>query len=195
MAIHLKACPSCARHARISESVCPFCGSALPASFRTPPPIGSPARRLTRAALLSLGAAAGAVGLLEACSGDDNGGGQSPGTDAGPGEAGHVISFADAYGIALDQTAQEPEGGARDQYAPDHMVSFADAYGIAFFDQYAPHEASTADQSVPDGMISFADAYGVVVFDTGPGTDQAAPDGAETDASAPDAGDAGEDGD
>jgi hypothetical protein len=67
MGIHLKACPSCGRHARISESACPFCGSSLPESFHVPPPFGRPAGRLRRAALISFGAAAGAAGLLEAC--------------------------------------------------------------------------------------------------------------------------------
>ena len=57
----LAACPGCARHVRVNEPVCPFCGAALPSSFRQLQPRPSPAKRLSRAALHALG-----VGALSA---------------------------------------------------------------------------------------------------------------------------------
>jgi hypothetical protein len=192
MAIHLKACPSCARHARISESRCPFCGSPLPGSFRTPPPVGQPARRLTRAALISLGAAAGAIGLLEACSSDDQAG--QPGQDAGPDVVadagpGVIVSFGDAYGIAFspdtgaDQSVPpEPaDTGARDQHAPDVAISFADAYGVAFFD-VALHEAAPDPADAEAGATEAGEADA-----TTDATPDATEDGSDTTGEASDA--------
>jgi hypothetical protein len=48
----LLACPACARHIRVSEPVCLFCGLVLPDSFGAEPAIPPPPR-LTRAGLVS----------------------------------------------------------------------------------------------------------------------------------------------
>jgi hypothetical protein len=129
-------------------------------------------RRLTRAALISFGAAAGAVGMLEACSSDDQaaqdaGSGMTSSPEAGSGmtsfpEAGPVISFADAYGIP-DQSVVADTG------VPDQSVS---------------GDTGAGDQAAPDVILSFADAYGVAYdFDTGR-PDQGAPNGADAEAGA-----------
>ena len=55
MTAHLRPCPGCSRHVRVSEGTCPFCGVLLEPAFRAAPaPIG-PSRRLSRAALLAFG--------------------------------------------------------------------------------------------------------------------------------------------
>jgi hypothetical protein len=53
---HLAPCSTCARHVRVSEQACPFCGEELPATLRAAPPRQLPAARLKRAALCVLGA-------------------------------------------------------------------------------------------------------------------------------------------
>ena len=61
MAPHLRPCPRCSRHVRVSEGACPFCGVSLDPSFgATPVPLGS-AMRLSRAALFALGTGAAIV--------------------------------------------------------------------------------------------------------------------------------------
>ena len=62
-------CPGCARHVRVSETVCPFCQVRLSDGFgaqRAPRP---PAIRLGRAALSALGA--GSIVLASSCSGSN----------------------------------------------------------------------------------------------------------------------------
>lgn len=75
---HLLPCSGCARHVRAADSVCPFCGSALPLSVRAP---RLPTRRLGRAATFAFGAALAATGCSEAHGTDDGG----PVSDAGGG--------------------------------------------------------------------------------------------------------------
>jgi|SRR5580692_862329 hypothetical protein len=61
----LRPCPACARHARVSEAACPFCGARLDASFRDFPRRRAPTVRLSRAALFALGT--GGAALAPAC--------------------------------------------------------------------------------------------------------------------------------
>jgi hypothetical protein len=66
---HLRACPSCARHARVSETACPFCGAAFDQAFRSTPEPQGPRVRLARAALVAFGAlGAGSLAATTACS-------------------------------------------------------------------------------------------------------------------------------
>jgi hypothetical protein len=63
---HLRPCPSCARHVRVSEGGCPFCGESLSDEFRAAPrPLG-PGARLSRAALFAFGT--GTLAAAGACS-------------------------------------------------------------------------------------------------------------------------------
>jgi len=64
---HLVACPSCARHVRVSERTCPFCEGVLDDAFRSRPAPRPPASRLSRAALYAFGA--GTLTLATACGG------------------------------------------------------------------------------------------------------------------------------
>jgi hypothetical protein len=65
----LRPCPTCARHARVSEEACPFCGHGFADAFRQalPPQASTPtsARRLTRAAFFALGS--GTAVIAPAC--------------------------------------------------------------------------------------------------------------------------------
>ena len=64
---HLRPCPDCARHVRVSDARCPFCQAALPSSFRTAGRPSLPAQRLGRAALFAFG-----VLGVPACDGDND---------------------------------------------------------------------------------------------------------------------------
>jgi hypothetical protein len=83
--VPLRPCPSCARHTRVSEPACPFCGHRFDDAFRTASSPPAPVRRLNRAALFALGAAGFVPG---ACS----------------------SSASSAYGAA--PAAEEPDTGA-----------------------------------------------------------------------------------
>jgi len=66
---HLRPCPSCARHARVSEAACPFCGTPFADAFRSSPRPKGPGARLTRAALVAFGTlGTGSLALTPACS-------------------------------------------------------------------------------------------------------------------------------
>jgi hypothetical protein len=83
--VRLRPCPTCGRHARVSEGGCPFCGQHFDDAFREVPAPQPPARRLSRAALFALGS--GAV-LAPACT-------SSP---ASPHSAGGGTTVAPPYG-------------------------------------------------------------------------------------------------
>jgi hypothetical protein len=59
---HLRPCTGCARHIRVSEAACPFCGVEPSAALRASPAPVAPRGRLTRAAIFALGASTAAVG-------------------------------------------------------------------------------------------------------------------------------------
>src|SRR5580692_10416590 len=61
MAAHLLACPSCARHIRVDEARCPFCGETCPDGFGVAPVPAPPPRGLGRARLFRFGATTVAV--------------------------------------------------------------------------------------------------------------------------------------
>jgi hypothetical protein len=74
--VALRPCPVCARHARVSEPACPFCGRALDDAFRSAKSAQVPAvGRLSRAALFALGAG----GLVASACGTSQ-----PPTNTGP---------------------------------------------------------------------------------------------------------------
>lgn len=70
MTLALLPCPSCQRHVRANDALCPFCGDTLPASYAGTLRVKTPLARLGRAALFTLGASlAGAA--TTACDSDD----------------------------------------------------------------------------------------------------------------------------
>jgi hypothetical protein len=83
---HLRACPTCARHVRVTEAACPFCGGALSAAFRAAAaPLPPRTTGLTRAALFALGT--GTLAFAPGCSSSpssvvDGGGGGSEDSSA-----------------------------------------------------------------------------------------------------------------
>jgi hypothetical protein len=139
---HLVACPSCARHVRVSESACPFCRAGLTAEFRSTPARQAPRARLTRAALFVLGTG---VALTPACSSSSSG---SPG---GSGEE-------------LGDGASEPEtgsGGGADG------GSAADTGGGASTDAGAGTDATPSDAAGEEDAFSAQPLYGAVAHDGG----------------------------
>jgi hypothetical protein len=166
MRVHLRACAHCARHIRITEGSCPFCGAAVDASLRSAPPIGNASLRLRRAATVAaIGAAAGTVAVLEACSGDvttANGTTQSDsGADAPP------IIVGAAYGLANVPLEASPEATvvitAADAYGAANVVadatSEADAPIVGADAAYgAPHIVDAADEEA--AVFTGGDAYG-----------------------------------
>ena len=66
MTAHLRPCPGCSRHIRVSEGACPFCSAALDArSQASPAPVG-PSKRLSRAALFAFGTGAAVLSPVAA---------------------------------------------------------------------------------------------------------------------------------
>jgi len=105
----LRPCPSCARHARVSEDSCPFCGARFGASFRARPNLQAPTGRLTRAALLAL--SSGAASLGPACSSSSS-------------SSSNKVTVFPPYGLA-----PFPEDAG-----PDAEVLLGAAYGLAAFE-------------------------------------------------------------
>ena len=105
---HLRACSTCARHIRVSEEACPFCGSTLEESFRAAPPPQAPGARLTRAALFALGT--GAVALSPACSSSSSA--PAPSDDAGPSHGVLDSGIQPAYGGPTFEGGIQPVYGA-----------------------------------------------------------------------------------
>jgi hypothetical protein len=100
--IHLRPCPSCARHVRVNEGGCPFCGAALAGHFDADRPSLPPATRLSRAALFALGT--GAASVAAACGGSTT-------------DEQHQV--APPYGAFPFPEAGSPDGSGNDGGAPD----------------------------------------------------------------------------
>ena len=65
---HLVACASCARHLRVTEPACPFCGADLPDALRSrPAPAVATSTRLSRAAIFAMSTSAATL-CAAACS-------------------------------------------------------------------------------------------------------------------------------
>jgi hypothetical protein len=145
---HLAGCPACARHVRVDEASCPFCGTSLPEAFHVRPVPRAPPGRLSRAALYALGAA-GTVSASIAC-------GSTP-TPSPP------------YGAPppFDSGIEHKDSGSTpfDSGQPIYDA----AYGGPTFDSGEPGDATTRDTSSPEdsGPTLFDAAYGGPTFDSG----------------------------
>jgi hypothetical protein len=108
MLARLFACPSCARHVRVTEDRCPFCGGRLPDSFPAGPEPwrAPPARGLGRAGLIRFGAMA-AAGMI--------GGGGALATALTIG-CGGVLTLDTGSDAMPDANSDEASTGARPPY-------------------------------------------------------------------------------
>ena len=127
MAHRLAPCPVCARHVRLAENTCPFCGGSMPARVAVPAP---PTRRptsLTRTLVVlgALAAGAAACGDDAPASGSDTGGEQPPGGGddgtATPGDDGSdgddgATSAAECGAPAVPDDGPDDDGAAVAEY-------------------------------------------------------------------------------
>jgi hypothetical protein len=129
----LAACPSCARHVRITDSACPFCHAELSASFREAVAPARPAARLSRAVLYALGV--GTISVTSAACGGRVGaeGGEKDGglgdatavSDAGP------LTVESGMEEAPSFASQPPYGGAFPPPPDEDVLIPAPPYGGA----------------------------------------------------------------
>jgi hypothetical protein len=121
MTAHLRPCPSCARHVRTSESLCPFCAGVLPEAFRATAPPVLPTRRLGRAAMFAFGAS---LAGTPAC--DDT---AVPAGDAAIVDGGGDTASADTSPAGLDGAPPDLGYGADIYGAPPDLGTGADIHG------------------------------------------------------------------
>ncbi len=119
---HFVPCSGCARHVRATDSLCPFCGEALPLSLRQRAP-RVPTKRLGRAATIAFGAALAA----SACSdgtGDDRDSGSMIDSGGGTHDSG---SGDDDAGATMDSGSDEDAGTSDDAGSEDDAGTSDDA--------------------------------------------------------------------
>lgn len=142
MSSRLLPCPGCDRHVRIAESLCPFCGGALPLAYQSAGPAPLPTGRLGRAAKFAFGAAVAGVVAVSGCGDDGTPADSGTVTDSGAGDSatGDDSSVADS--------AVEDSGGIMPAYgAPADAGPDPDAATDA-----GPGADAAADASgLPDG--------------------------------------------
>jgi hypothetical protein len=143
---HLVLCPSCARHVRVSEAACPFCGTGVSEATRGTEKRRAPTARLSRAALYAFGVGTVAVAAACSSSGTTNPGGDDSG--ASDGQTQDEFRGQPAYGIAI-----MPDGGEGD------VNTIHPAYGIAI-DAGEPGDAGEPD-------VTIQPAYGIATQDGG----------------------------
>jgi hypothetical protein len=132
---HLRPCPSCARHARVSEPACPFCGGELGDAFRSVPSPRAPAvGRLSRAVLFALGA--GGLTVATACGGEATARTVQP----QPGYGGAACDDA-CIGIVPEASVEASAESAPDAAIDATTASMPDA---------APEAGSPVDASAGD---------------------------------------------
>jgi hypothetical protein len=159
---HLVACPSCARHVRASESVCPFCATVVPDATRGTEPRRPPTERLSRSALYAFGVG-GSLAVAAACggstttgSGGDSGTADSPAHDAPFGFDGVATHYG---GFPAD--AMFFDAGSDDAADVGIAVPYGQpAYGAFPIDATPADDASADDGGngghLPDGSIGAA---------------------------------------
>lgn len=176
---HLVACTACSRHVRVSESECPFCGSAIPRDLRESQAPIPPRVRLTRAALLAAGTLA--VSTTAGCGGDVAGNGPAGG-DAAANDAGY--NSYPPYGLPpmLDGDVPPPQDASSTSATDARVVADAgtDAgqsinppYGTPpMWDGGVPSSDASAsgglDASATGGFDSGSDANVIVPYGVPP---------------------------
>ena len=141
---HLRPCTACARHVRVTEAACPFCGASVDASLAASPAPLPPAARLSRAALFALGA--GTISLTTACGGAvesntrDDGGATTADGSSQTGDGYDGGNIAVPYGLAPPP--------------PDSGVETVDAGP-------PPADAAASPDAHDAGVIIIAPPYGL----------------------------------
>ncbi|MBW2460120.1 MAG: hypothetical protein JRH11_00640 [Deltaproteobacteria bacterium] len=149
MSSRLLPCPGCDRHVRIAESLCPFCGEALPLAYQSAGPALLPAGRLGRAAKFAFGAAVAGVVVVSGCGDDtapaDSGTGSDSGvTDSGSGGDSSVTDSGSGDDAAVDSGGVMPAYGA-----PADAGIGSDAAADAAADAGPPDGSSMALYGAP----------------------------------------------
>jgi hypothetical protein len=137
MAVRFTPCPSCTRHVKVGDGVCPFCGASTPRAQAAAMPRG----RLSRAALLAAGAA-GALAMTDCGSS----GGTATTPDGSPPLADSGTPTDDDSGTPEASATAQPFYGAISPPLPD-AESPTDG-GSKDLDATAPSDA--AEGSTPD---------------------------------------------
>jgi hypothetical protein len=148
---HLVACLSCARHVRVNEAACPFCGVVLAASLRASAPPEPPGVRLARAAMFALGA--GTAVLASDC------GSSTPLYGAPPGTV-----FVTPYGIPPVPDAGTDGGDdagvtAVPMYGVPPVPDAGDDGGVRALPPYGI--APVPDSGEHDGEVYVVPPYGI----------------------------------
>jgi hypothetical protein len=165
---HLVACPSCARHVRAGESVCPFCATVVPDATRGTEPRRPPTERLSRSALYAFGVG-GSLAVAAACGGSTvTGTDGDSGTNDGRAQDAPfdgITMYSTHYGStsfsAFDGGAEASVGDASGEASADVGVAVPyglPAYGIAI-DAAGPIDATTVPDADGSTMMG-GPAYG-----------------------------------
>jgi hypothetical protein len=145
---HLRACPACARHVRVSEQACPFCKSALSPAFRADSAPQGPGARLSRAALFAFGT--GTLAMAPGCSTS-----VTPLYGAAPIEADGGLQDVPAY------------GGAPGDGGPGPIVDAAYGGPPIFIDAEADAADAGGGDAAEDAPFVLDAAYGGPPIDSG----------------------------
>lgn len=117
----LAVCPGCARHVRVTEVACPFCGLAFDAAFARTPSPRRPVGRLSRAALFAIGSAAAVTAIDCSSSSTDQ-------STFEPDDTFDGASQASLYGgPAIDSGASVPDAPEVDADAATDADASSDA--------------------------------------------------------------------
>lgn len=128
MVIRFTPCPSCARHVKVGDGACPFCGAITPRAAVAAIPRG----RLSRAALL----AAGAAGALAMADCGSSGSTVAPyGSPPRPPDA----------GMSMDDGGETPDASATVVFYGAASPPFLDASESNDRDATGPSDAATPD--------------------------------------------------
>jgi hypothetical protein len=149
MPARLLACPACARHIRVTEAHCPFCGATCPESLASTPPLAPPPRGLSRAGLFRFnalaaagvvgGGAALATGLTASC-----GRIETPGAEE---DASHSSSYGTSTGTGLSMST-----GTEMSMSTGSEMSMSTGTGVS-----TPAPTYTSIET----FTSIASAYGI----------------------------------
>ena len=126
---HLRPCPGCSRHVRVSEGACPFCGVSLDPSFAAAPVPVAPSKRLSRAALFAFGTGTlvlGPAAFVTAALGTDCSSSLASSYGASPCTSDCELPMADAYGAPPqleDSSIVEPDVHVEGPDASDASAS------------------------------------------------------------------------